>query len=102
MANIPPHLVKKAWEMYRFHSEGNGVEPDELQFVSTDEPIASVISLRQPKKPRKAKSGAERARAYRERKKGRRPPFFIAGPGRDAGRAFGTMFHPHRPQAGYF
>lgn len=31
---IPPHLIKKSWEMYRFHSEGNGVEPDELQFVS--------------------------------------------------------------------
>lgn len=34
MSNIPPHLIKKAWELYRFHSEGNGVEPDELQFVS--------------------------------------------------------------------
>jgi hypothetical protein len=30
MRNIPPHLIKKCWELYRFHSEGNGVEPDEL------------------------------------------------------------------------
>ncbi len=34
MSDIPAHLIKKSWEMYRFHSEGNGVEPDELQFVS--------------------------------------------------------------------
>jgi hypothetical protein len=40
---------------------------------ATDEPIASIISLHQPKKPRKAKTGAERARAYRERKKGGAP-----------------------------
>lgn len=34
MREIPAHLIKKAFEMYRFHTEGNGIEPDELQFVS--------------------------------------------------------------------
>jgi hypothetical protein len=38
---------------------------------ATDEPIASIVSLHQPKKPRKAKTDAERARACRERKKAR-------------------------------
>src|SRR6202043_3915215 len=62
-----------------------------------DDISASVVTLHQPR-PKKAKTGAERARAYRERKKRGAPLFFLAGPGRDAGRAYGTMFHPHRPQ----
>ena len=39
-----------------------------------DDVSASVITLHQPR-PKKAKTGAERTRAYRERKKGGGPPF---------------------------
>jgi hypothetical protein len=38
-----------------------------------DDISASVITLHQPR-PKKAKTGAERARAYRERKRSEAPP----------------------------
>jgi hypothetical protein len=31
--NIPSHLIEKSWEVYRSHSEGNGVEPDKLHYL---------------------------------------------------------------------
>lgn len=31
---IPPHLIERTWDIYQQHSNGNGVEPDKLQFLS--------------------------------------------------------------------
>jgi hypothetical protein len=42
MSNIPPHLIKRCWKLSRFHSEGNGIEPDELHFISG---FAAAIDL---------------------------------------------------------
>lgn len=40
--SLPNHLIERGWEQYEFHTSGNGVEPDKLQFLSG---VATAIGI---------------------------------------------------------